>query len=303
MNVSDIEQALPVLERLGFLERLPFNGQRKQGETSGAKTGKKRSKKSEHKKGRKPKNAEKPTVEGHAEGLPESAGTGRTEPESLCPPSRKSKSKAKAKAKTTLTGLNGKEEEDRKTLTGFSKKKEQNTADQKRAEQTTATTDQKKQEPENPMNPKESEAGEAIKHIVPTPPRSAKRAGPQAIGQIINARFPEHWTDSDCEAFGWEIVRALGKPADQHNLEIRSEWGAFAAWWSRVKHAVPATMLSGLRSMAIGKAIWIHAGPRKPKNVRNESALWFDIMGKEMAHRGICLDLRQTEKCAPGGVK
>lgn len=187
-----------------------------------------------------------------------------------------------------LTGLNGKEKEERETLTGFSRE-EQSKADQNRAEQTTATADQKGQEPENPRNPKESEAGGATKHIVPTPPHSVSRAGPQAIGQIIKGRFPDHWLDADAEAFGWEIIEALGMPMNRDDENIRSEWGAFASWWSRVKHTAPAMLLNDLRSMAIGKAVWIHSGPKKPKHVRNPSAWWFNIMDKEMAHRGISL--------------
>jgi len=192
---------------------------------------------------------------------------------------------------STLTGF-GKEKEERETLSGFSKEEsraEESTADQKRAEQRTATADQNRPEPEKPENPMESEAGGAIQHIVPTPPHSVRRSGPQAIGLIIRGRFPDHWMDADAEAFGWEIIEALGMPSDRSDENTRSEWGAFASWWCQVKHAAPGLMLGELRSMAIGKAVWIHAGPKKPKNVRNPRALWTHIMDKELVHHGITL--------------
>jgi hypothetical protein len=109
------------------------------------------------------------------------------------------------------------------------------------------------------------------------------------LGQILCERFPDHWSDPDAEAFGWEIVEALGMPRDPHNMNIRSEWGAFAKWWWRVKQAAPMRALGELRAMAVGKAVWIHAGPKRPKNVRNPRALWTDIMDKEMVHHGIRL--------------
>ena len=67
------------------------------------------------------------------------------------------------------------------------------------------------EKPAEPVNPNDSEAGAAEAHIVPKPPQSAYR-GPQAIGAIIGQRFADHWQDPDAEAFGWQIVEALGLP-------------------------------------------------------------------------------------------
>jgi len=185
----------------------------------------------------------------------------------------------------SLTGLNGKLQKSA-TLTGCLKE-EQSTIEQGKPHRNIAQHISR--DPEKPENPKESEAGEAAKHIMPTPPRSVHRDDPQPIGRIIADRLPEHWQDADAEAFGWEIVEALGLPEDRHNMEIRSQWGEFAKWWCKVKHAAPAMMLPELRSTAIRKAVWIYAGPKKPKNVRNPPALWNNIMAKELLHHGIRL--------------
>jgi len=147
---------------------------------------------------------------------------------------------------------------------------------QQKKEQQTET-----EEPEKPENPNDSEAGAAGTHIVPTPPQSAYR-GPQAIGAIIGQRFADHWQDPDAEAFGWQIVEALGLPADRNNLTARSEWGSFAKWWSDIKKMCPAIALDGLRSKAIRKAEFLNSP--KARSARNKSAVWFHIMEGETGH-------------------
>lgn len=145
-------------------------------------------------------------------------------------------------------------------------------------------------EPEKPENPIESEAGSAKRHIMPKPARSANRrqVNSQIIGDIIAERFPDHWQDADAESFGWEIVRALGYSDDPKNLKTRSEWGAFAAWWSKVKKATPITVLDELRAKAIWKAKYLCKYGRSAKN---KSAVWFHIMHGELSKRGVRMTL------------
>ena len=164
----------------------------------------------------------------------------------------------------------------------------------KRKERISTTTQQKEEaqqtealEPEKPENPTESEAGSAERHILPKPTRSAFRRGnPQRIGDVIDEWLPEHWQDPDCESFGWEIVRALGYSDDRHNLKARSEWGAFASWWSKVKKAAPVIVLDELRAKAIYKAEYLRT---KGKSAKNRSAVWFHIMYGELSKQGVTM--------------
>jgi hypothetical protein len=182
----------------------------------------------------------------------------------------------------TLTGFG--ETNKSATLTGCLKG--QSTAEQSSPEPIAATAQQSSPEPEKPENPMESEAGEAKAHIVPRPPPSVKGAGPQRLGQILCERFPDHWSDPDAEAFGWEIVEALGMPRDPHNMEIRSQWGAFASWWCRLKQAAAMDLWPEIRLIAVRKAQFVRV---KARSARNKAAVWTAIMGKEMVHHGIHL--------------
>ena len=156
-------------------------------------------------------------------------------------------------------------------------------------QQQTEQAEQQAEEPENPVSPIDSEDGSAeAVHIVPKPTRSAIRySRPQRIGSVIRERFPEHWQDPDCEAFGWEIVLALGYPDDREDPKIRSEWGAFAAWWYRVKASAPVIVIDDLRAMAIKKANYLRT---KGRSARNKSAVWFHIMVGEMGHQNSASD-------------
>ncbi len=176
-------------------------------------------------------------------------------------------------------------EESRGTLTGSGRKeqKKKRRVSQPRAKQ---SHQPEPAEAQKPANPNESEAGQAREHIVPAPARSAKHQASRRLGEIIEERFPQHWQDGDAEEFGWQIVEALGMPHDLHSLTIRSEWGAFAAWWIRLKEAAPSLALEELRAMAIAKADYVR---RRARTARNRSAVWFGIMAKEMSHHGIRL--------------
>ena len=161
---------------------------------------------------------------------------------------------------------------------------------EQRAESREQTEEQRETEepenPENPVSPIDSEAGPArALHIVPKPARSAIRhSSPQQLGSVLAERFPDHWQDRDSEAFGWSIVRALGYPDDRQDEQIRSEWGSFAAWWSKVKVGSPVTVLDDLRATAIRKANYLRL---KGRSARNKSAVWFHIMAGEMNRRGM----------------
>ena len=157
------------------------------------------------------------------------------------------------------------------------------------AQQTEALEPEKPEKPENPM---ESEAGSAKRHTLPKPAHSAYRHNnPQSIGTVIGEWLPDHWQDPDAESFGWEIVRALGYSDDPNNLKTRSEWGAFAAWWSKVKKYAPTIVLDELRAKAISKANFLRT---KGKSARNRSKVWFHIMYGELSQRGVKMTLTKT---------
>lgn len=144
------------------------------------------------------------------------------------------------------------------------------------------------QKPVKPENPKESDVGAVSTHHVPKQPQSAYRGGGlQHIGRIISGIFPQHWQDGDCEQFGWEIVDAIGYSTYRQNSHSRSEWGAFAAWWSRLKAAVPGMICDEIRQIAVKKALFLNSP--KARSARNKSAVWFKIMDGELLSRGITL--------------
>ena len=155
------------------------------------------------------------------------------------------------------------------------------------ASQKEESEEQKAEEPEKPENPKDSEDGSAkAQHFVPRPARSANR-GPQMLGDIIAGRFKDHWLDPDAEAFGWEIVKALGMPVDMNNISIRSEWGSFASFWCNVKKKASPILLDEIRKIAFNKAIFVCSN--KARSARNRSAVWFHIMYGELNSRGIVI--------------
>ena len=191
------------------------------------------------------------------------------------------------------------EERRDETLTGFEREEEKEKkerviqAPRGNSQSRTEQQQKKTEEPENPVSPIDSEDGSAeAVHIVPKPTRSAinrstRYGNPQRIDSVIRERFPEHWQDPDCEAFGWEIVLALGYPDDREDPKIRSEWGAFAAWWYRVKASAPVIVIDDLRAMAIKKANYLRT---KGRSARNKSAVWFHIMVGEMGHQNSASD-------------
>jgi len=153
---------------------------------------------------------------------------------------------------------------------------------------------------ENPKperNPQESEAGEAGAHLVPLPPPSARGAEPQTLGAIVSQRFPEHWQDPEAEAFGWDIVRALGLSTDRHNMVSRSNWGTFASWWCQVRARAPALGLGELRAIAIKQAQYIRT---RNRTARKPGAVWMTIMEGELHKRGITLPPARAGPTAVG---
>lgn len=190
----------------------------------------------------------------------------------------------------------GKEKEESEEKTGLNiaketQKEQQNpklkAQQQKESLMQTAVQDSE-QKPVQPENPKNSDVGAVITHHVPTQPHTVLRGGkPHRIGRIISGMFPEHWSDGDCEQFGWEMVEALGYSTDRQDKYSRSEWGAFAAWWSRLKAAVSGVVCDEIRQTAVKKALFLNSP--KAKSARNKSAVWFKIMDGELASRGITL--------------
>jgi len=239
MNVGDIEQALPVLERLGFLDRVPLNGKIEQSETSRLKTGKKRGKESEHKKGRKSKNAAKRTVGGHTKGLPESAGPGRTEPETLCPPSRKnknknkskSKSKSKAKEKSNRPSASKVKDEDNPRPSASAEEQSQvQTASRPEQSQTTeGTATSPATAP--PMIPTLSDAGGSVIDSTGPPGSVHHVDNPGHISHALNS-VRRRCNQAAVQA-GRDIYRALGSPWPEDSPESAREVGAFASCFER----------------------------------------------------------------------
>jgi len=203
---------------------------------------------------------------------------------------RSAAGKTKKKKKKIVVLEEEKREEETKSLRISEKKKrEKKERISTEAEQTavTAAPQPEALEPEKPENPIDSEAGSAKRYVLPRPTRSDIRdKRPKSIGAIIGEWIPSHWLDPDAESFGWEIVRALGYPDDQYNLKSRSEWGAFAAWWTRVKQSAPTIVLDELRARAINKAVYLRT---KGKSAKNPSAVWFHIMNGELSKRGVTM--------------
>ena len=192
------------------------------------------------------------------------------------PKPRKSRSKKMQGEKNRIEKRREeKREESKRTLTGSEEEKRER-------KDGLAQTDT--EAAESPKNPNESEAGSVKVHHVPRPGRSVNR-GPQRISSVIADRFPEHWRDQDAEAFGWEIVEALGYTTDRHNMQSRSEWGAFAKFWSDIKARASPLILGELRDVAVKKARFVNSP--KCKSAQNKSAVWFKIMYGELSSQGI----------------
>ena len=177
------------------------------------------------------------------------------------------------------------------TLAGYGREKEREKKERvnsavRKERGRTEKTETEALEPEKSESPIDSEAGLAkALHIVPKPAHSVtRRIGPQRIGAVVGEWIPAHWLDPDCETFGWEIVRALGYPDDRQDAKARSEWGSFAAWWSKVKAAAPVLVIDELRATAIRKADYLRT---KGRSAKNKSKVWFYIMNGELHHRGV----------------
>jgi hypothetical protein len=188
----------------------------------------------------------------------------------------------------------GKEKEERKEKTNLNTVTETQTETEKNPSRAntdkssvTAAPQQTATETVKPVNPMDFEAGAVSTHFVPKQPPSVYRGGNTVrIADVLAGRFPEHWRDADCEAFGWEIVGTLGYSLDRDNQHSRGEWGAFAAWWSRVKAVVSIILHDEIRAVAVRKADYVR---KKGKSARNKSAVWFTIMDGELKSRGITL--------------
>lgn len=223
---------------------------------------------------------------------------------------KKAKKRKTKKKKIVVLEEEKREEESREEQSREEKKREEKTKplrvseekNRKRKEQISSAPEQTASaqptaatEPEKSVNPMDSEAGSAKRHVLPRPTRSALgHRGPEHIGAILNDRFKEHWQDTDAERFGWSIVQALGYSVDPNNFKSRSEWGAFASWWSRLKKSAPVMVHDEIRAKAIQKADYLR---RKGKSAKNRSAVWFHVMNGVLGTRGITMN--QTARASP----
>jgi hypothetical protein len=243
LDIEDLKQALPILEQIGFLERVPMNGQleqkpaRAQAKTGAARTPKNTPKKSTQRNTRKSKTAKKPTVEGRIEGLPERAGLSRNEPESSCPPSRVGKSKSKSKSKSKA-----KEKSNRPSASKVKDKdnpRPSASAEEQAQVQTASGAKQSQTTEETPTAPA------AAPPMTPTPSENGRASGsvPARPDSVHHADDPGHLSHAlnsvrrRCNATaiqaGRDIYRALGSPWPDDSPESAREVGAFASCFER----------------------------------------------------------------------
>lgn len=261
LSVDDLKQALPVLERLGFLERIPMDWQpeprpkrpRTRGKTGSAKTSKKPGKKSEQKNRGNSKTAAKRTAGHSTKGLPESAGSSRNEPESVCPPSRKDNDKGKSKVKDNQKATSG--------LTAPGCKKNNNGND--------------KDDPQGKSN--EQAPGPPTNPPLPSVPQESEAGGcrvTQFTGPPVTAEISRHGL-----AYGRRLYIALGYRYDIDSPEAAREIASFGSKHDKLYQrlsalsppAVDAVLSRGLREAAkIAK---------RPAN-KNKGAVWHTVMDK-----------------------
>ncbi|MHC4556053.1 MAG: hypothetical protein ACYS80_01985 [Planctomycetota bacterium] len=263
VSVDEIEKALPELEQLGFLERIPMSEQpepkkpkrktaNKKSKTSRSKAAKKQTKKSTQKNKQKTQNATKCTAGCSTEGVPEPAGLSRTEPESVCPPSRKNKNKVKGKGKgkgKTTSGL---------TAPGFKRN--------------------------NNGNGKDNTQGKANGQV-PCPPTtqplpSEPRVSDEGGRVTLTARPPESAEISRHGlSYGRRVYLALGYRYCIDSPEAAREIGSFASKHDTVCQRLSAltpTAVDAILSRGLREAAKI---AKRPAN-KNPGAVWHTVMDK-----------------------
>jgi len=251
ISVDEIEKALPTLEQLGFIERISMDGQAEPKKPK-RKPGGAKVKASSAKKNRgKSTNASKRATETSTKEPPESAGLSRTEPESVCPSSRKDKDKAKDKSKV---------KDNQKATSGLTAPgcKENNNGNDISAETKVNVQNKGKDEP-LPSEPQESDEGGRANNIT-RPPDSADISRHGLI-------------------YGRKVYLALGYRHDIDSPEAAREIGSFGS-----KHDQVCSRLTGLSPPIVDRIL--NRGLNEAKKIakrktnRNKGAVWHTVMDK-----------------------
>jgi len=292
LDIEDVKQALPLLEQLGFLERISMNGQtesdkpkrkpaRKSRKNSVAKKTKKSPKKTKRKNKRKAQNAAKDTVGGHEKRPPDSNGLKRFNPARAGNPSRNGKAKSKDKNKGKV---NHKATGDKTTVAGRKKNngnsKLNANAQSKSNTQVNPKQQAEQQQPE-PIEPNESNALRGV------PPNGGCKSS-QASLRTNNGPSCNIWpTSGEYDAgdlvYGRRVYLALGFNGDIDAIEARREITSFASVWHKCRQQLsglspPDMDRLGMRGLNEAKRIARYC--QRNKRRANPGAVWNDLMGK-----------------------
>ena len=252
MSQSDIEEALPVLERLGFLERIPMNGQielarseptpaRRKRKTGGATKSKKTLKKGKQKSGPKSQNAAKHSIEGLTRVVPDSAGMKRNETESLCPPSRNGKRKFNTKVKINVGNdkslrakKNRQDEVQDEAQDQAQALKGTGQTQGARAEDPAATYSKaaRAPTPTPPTKPTISDVGGLVTDSTGPPGSVQHTDDPSHVSHAVG-QIRRRCNQAGMRA-GLEVYAALGSPWAEGSVEAARETGCFGAQFEKV---------------------------------------------------------------------
>ena len=290
ISVKDLEQALPILEDLGFLERISMNAQpqpkktkrkpdRTQSKADSAKQTKNAPKKNTKKSERKAQTAAKHAAGHSTAGFPDSAGLSRIETESSCQPSRKDKVKAKNNSKGCAKGK-GQEQIEQSFASAKTVREEQEqsahapegaTPSERQGQQQDRTAATPATAPGS-MNSTEPDAGQA--KVIPFAgacPNSDRvsRAGPQTVGAVLSRQ--QHRYDGEAQAFALAVYEELGLPWDRDGREGRSELGCFAKVFHDGCKGLSTAEIAQIKMKALAHAAQVR---KNAKRCRNPSAVW-----------------------------
>jgi len=291
VSVDEIAKALPVLEQLGFLERIRMDGQaepkpkrpRTRGKTASAKTSKKPVKKSKIRNKLKAQNAAKSTVGCSTKQVLDSAGTSRNEPESLCPPSRKNKDKGNSKVKDNQKATSG--------LTAPGCKRNNNgngiSAETNDNAQNKCLTENQGQEP-LPSEPHESDAqgGDLPGTCGKSPPGPVKSKAGHRRADITDCQGVYDHSDV---LYGQRVYRALGLGPSIDDVQARREITSFASVWHQCRIMLdglspPEIDILGIRGIHEAEKIYRRSVKKKNKS-GNLAAIWNDLIKKICSSR------------------
>jgi len=276
LSAADIKQALPILEALGFLERIPLNGQLEptasKRKKRSAKKRKKTASKGTQKKARESQNATKGTGESSTEALPDSAVSIRNGPERSGNSLRKAKSKSKAKGKEKQKAPDG------LTAKGNKEKEKRLAVEQGQSQEAAPSVGQAEPQAE-PFKPHLSDASGGDARVIPIhPPGGSVKSHTERSGGHI------HHAGTDYNRFdvqyGTKVFRTLGYQYAIDSIEAIREITAFASAWHKALERMsgaPPPEIDKLGARLITEARKI--ARRRNKN-RNPGAVWCTVLDR-----------------------